>query len=103
MGLGRNVDTFDYLRLYAYREVRLWYGQRKRGVFVSWLNHLHHVGLNFTANEHPTPLDSREVHHIAKSVARWVWRRFSADRFSTWQSAQGRAAGESREPRSADY
>ena len=53
VGLGRNVDTFDWLRRYAYRE----------------------------------------VHHIAKSVARWVWRHFSADRFSAWQSGKGRLGG----------
>ena len=41
MGVGRNVDTFDWLRKYAYREVRLWYGRREHGVFVAWLNHLY--------------------------------------------------------------
>ena len=54
---------------------------------------LYHRALDFTANEHPTPLDHREVHHIAKSVARWVWRRFSAEGFAAKQAARGRIGG----------
>ena len=93
VGLGRNVDCFDWLRKYAYREVRLWYAKREQGIYVAWLTHLYHRALNFTANEHPTPLDHREVHHIAKSVARWVWRNFSAEGFSARQAGVGRLAG----------
>ena len=62
-------------------------------MFVAWLNHLYHVALNFTANEHPTPLDHREVHHIAKSVSRWVWRNFDASGFSARQAGGGRLGG----------
>ena len=61
VGLGRNVDCFDWLRKYAYREVRLWYAKREQGIYVAWLTHLYHRALNFTANEHPTP-HHREVH-----------------------------------------
>ena len=73
VGLGRNVDCFDHLRHYAYREIRLWWSPpRERGVYVAWLTHLYHRGLSFTSDEHPVPLDHREVHCVAKSVARWV-------------------------------
>ena len=97
VGLGRNVDTFDHLRHYAYHEIRLWWAPpRERGVYVAWLTHLYHRGLDYTANEHPTPLDHREVHHTAKSVARWVWRTFSAERFSELQAHRGRLSGERR-------
>ena len=65
--------------------------QVKRG--SPGLTHLYHRALDFTANEHPTPLDHREVHHIAKSVARWVWRRFSAEGFAAKQAARGRIGG----------
>ena len=69
-GLGRNVDTFDWLRHYVYREVRLWWvpggGQ---AVFIAWREHLFTRGQDFTANEHPTPLHSSETWHIAKSGA----------------------------------
>ena len=102
VGLGRNVDTFDWLRKYAYREVRLWYEQREQGIYVAWLTHLYHRALDFTANEHPTPLDHREVHHIAKSVSRWVWRNFDASGFSAWQSKRGRESGEARRSKNAE-
>lgn len=102
VGLGRNVDTFDWLRKYAYREIRLWYGQRERGVFVAWLNHLYHVALNFTANEHPDPLDYRETHHIAKSVSQWVWRNLDASGFSAWQAKRGRESGQARRGKNAE-
>ena len=94
VGLGRNVDTFDFLRKHAYREVRLWYAKREQGIYIAWLTHLYHTALDFTANEHPTPLDHREVHHIAKSVARWVWCRFSAAGFAAKQAARGRRGGQ---------
>ena len=90
VGVGRNVDTFDWLRKYAYQEIRLWYGQREQGIYIAWLTHLYHTALNFTSNEHLIPLDHREAHHIAKSVARWVWHRFSPAGFSATQAARGR-------------
>lgn len=48
----------------------------------------------------PEPLLGNEVWHVAKSVAKWVWRKFTPDEFSAWQAAQGKkggiASGESR-------
>ena len=76
VGLGRNVDTFDWLRHHAYREIRLWRDSSDRqGVYVRWLTYLYERAQNFTHDTHPKPLDHRETHHIAKSVARWVWRK----------------------------
>ena len=40
-----------------------------------------------------TPLEGREVWHIAKSVAKWTWRNLSAEGFSQWQAAQGKKGG----------
>jgi hypothetical protein len=39
------------------------------------------------------PLDPREVWWIAKSVAKWTWRRFSDEGFRKWQAEQGRKGG----------
>ena len=104
--LGNLTEPFDWLRKYAYREIRLWYGRREHGIYVAWLTHLYRVAMNFTANEHPTPLDHREVHHIAKSVSRWVWRHFSAEGFAAKQAARGRiggrASGEARRGRTVE-
>lgn len=97
VGLGRNVDTFDHIRHLAYRMVRGWKAQGGRGVFVYYLNHLHDLAQQYTHNEHPTPLDLKECHHIAKSVARWTWNHFDIEasdkRFSELQSRRGKMGG----------
>jgi len=115
IGLGRNCDSFDHLRHYAYKEVRLWRDSdipppghdERRGVYVHWLTHLYQRGLKQTNDEHPqSPLDHREVHHIAKSVANWVWNRFdiqaSDERFSRRQSLRGIRSGKARRLASED-
>lgn len=98
-GLGRNVSTFDHVRFAAYPSVRQW-RYAGSGAYIHWLNWLYRVALDFTANEHPVPLDNKECHWIARSVAHWVWTRFDADesdrRFSAKQSARGRKKGASR-------
>lgn len=93
-GIGRNVDTFDFLRRYAYRRVRDFYeADDRQGIFVAWMSHLYAKACEFSANEHPTPLDHREAHYIAKSVARYVWRRFTPARFRAIQAAHGAKGG----------
>lgn len=93
VGLGRNVGTFDHVRHLAYREVRGWKAAGGQCVYVQWLAHIYHMALDFTHAEHPYPLDHRECHHIAKSVAHWVWTKFSPDGFSKWQAARGAVGG----------
>lgn len=100
VGVGRNVDTFDYLRHRAYREVRGWKLASGPGAFIYWQKHLYELALDYTGMEHPAPLDFREAHHIARSVARWVWSRFdvhaSDARFSALQAHRGKRSGEAR-------
>jgi len=100
VGVGRNVDAFDYLRHRAYREVRGWKRANGPGAFIYWQKHLYDLVLDYTGLEHPAPLDFREAYHIAKSVARWVWNRFdvgaSDARFSALQAHRGRAGGAKR-------
>jgi len=97
VGIGRNVDTFDHLRHLAYRMVRGWKAQGGRGVFVYYLNHLHDLSQQYTHNEHPNPLDTRECYHIAKSIARWTWHHFDIEasdkRFSALQARRGSEGG----------
>ncbi len=114
VGLGRNCSTFDYLRFYAYREIRLWRDSDvpppghadRRGIYTHWLAHLYARAMDYTHNEHPVPLDHQEVHWIAKSVAHWVWTRFDAEasdaRFSRRQAARGVRSGEARRAASQD-
>jgi len=106
VGLGRNCATFDHVRLYAYREIKSWKQATGRGAYVYWLKHLYDRAQNYTHNEHPLPLDNRESHHIAKSVANWVWNRFdiaaSDERFSRLQAHRGRIGGTAKGTANAD-
>jgi DNA invertase Pin-like site-specific DNA recombinase len=53
-----------------------------------------------------TPLDPREVWWIAKSVAKWTWRRFNIEesdkRFRELQAERGRRSGKARAAASED-
>jgi hypothetical protein len=97
IGLGRNVTLFDWLRHYAYRQVRHYKTDVRN--FVLWQAHLNTKALERNG-DFQYPLDQREVWYIVKSVAKWVWRRFdvaaSDARFSALQAARGRASGEAR-------
>lgn len=95
-GLGRNCIVFEFLRQWAYRNIR---AARQRGNFVLWLADCNNRCL-MRNGDFLTPLDGREVWHIAKSVATWTWRRFdlekSDERFSQRQAARGKASGVAR-------
>lgn len=101
IGLGRNVTVFDWLRHYAYRQIRHYKGDVRN--FVLWQSHLNGKALGRNGDL-LHPLDGREVWHIAKSVAKWTWRRFdiaaSDARFAALQAAQRSKGGR---VRSASY
>jgi hypothetical protein len=88
VGLGRNVTLFDRLREWAYRAIRGYWGE---GQDV-WLAACNGKALNYNG-DFITPLDPREVGHIAKSVAKWTWREHTQQGFSAWQSSVGRRGG----------
>jgi len=109
VGLGRNVTVLDWLRHYAYRQIRHYKGDVRN--FVLWQSHLNNKALERNG-DFPYPLDGREVWHIAKSVSKWVWHKFDLEasdaRFSALQAyrgkqntpetqaAKGRASGKAR-------
>ena len=70
MGLGRNCCVFHKVRHWAYVEVR----QYRSKSFNQWLDAVIaqccSVNIQFTA-----PMQYNEVKGIAKSIARWVWKR----------------------------
>jgi hypothetical protein len=94
IGLGRNVTVFDWLRHYAYRNIRRY--KTDVSNFVLWQSHLNGKALERNGDLH-TPLDGSEVWHIAKSVSKWTWRQFdiaaSDVRFSALQSHRGQQGG----------
>jgi hypothetical protein len=91
IGLGRNVSLFDSLRRYAYKQIKTY---KVAGIanFVYWQSHLYDKALLMNG-DFTYPLHSREVWHINKSVAKWVWSRFdiaaSDVRFSKLQAFRG--------------
>lgn len=95
VGLGRNCSLFDWLRRQAYRQVRGW-KKAGQGAYVQYLTSLYHTALNRNG-DFSTPLDFREVHWIAKSVAHWTWVRFDIEasdaRFRERQARRGRKGG----------
>lgn len=94
VGLGRNVTIFDWLRQYAYRQIRRYRGDVRN--FVLWQSHLNNKALERNG-EFRDPLIGAEIWHIVKSVAKWTWRRFDVEasdaRFSALQSRRGQAGG----------
>lgn len=74
VGLGRNVTLFDWLAKWSYKAIR----RLETRNFTQW-----QADCNEKALEHngdfPTPLDSREVWHIAKSVSKWTWRNMTLE------------------------
>ena len=92
IGLGRNVTVFDWLRHVAYRQIRKYRDSGGRN-YVIWQSYMYHRALTRNGDL-ITPLDEREVWHIAKSVCRWTWHRFdvgaSDARFSQLQAHRGR-------------
>ena len=110
-GVGRNVTTFDTVRLWSYNAVRDFWAP---GGFDRWHKavaaHVAAVNCQF-----PTPLPFGELKAIAKSIAGWTWRNITSKglqeliqrthtsdlqaergRKATNQAAAGLASGEAR-------
>jgi Replicase family/Primase C terminal 1 (PriCT-1) len=83
VGLGRNVTVFDFVRLWAYRNIRQYDN------YVLWQKAVYDRCMARNG-DFVTPMDSREIYHIARSVTKWVWSRFDLEasdaRFSKLQS-----------------
>lgn len=76
-GLGRNCETFDLLRRHAYRAVRDFWGPGGETRFQA---HLVEVASDMQS-AFMTPLPLKEIEGIARSVARWTWKRLTPESF----------------------
>jgi len=94
IGLGRNVTVFEWLRQYAYKQIRHYKGDIRN--FILWQSHLNNRALERNG-DFLIPLQGNEVWHIAKSVSKWTWRHFDLEasdaRFSKLQAHRGRMGG----------
>lgn len=87
-GLGRNCDLFDGLRSWAYSAVREFWRPSGEELWRAAVR-LQAESLNTFA----VPLNSSEVAGIARSMARYVWRRYTPTKFREVQAARGRLGG----------
>ncbi|MNL49273.1 hypothetical protein D3C87_1721950 [compost metagenome] len=93
--LGRNCYLFEVLRTFAYNAVRQFW---RPGGYEAFLNHtlMEADSINSTFVRSPGPLSLSEVRAIARSVAKWVWKRFTPGDFVAIQRARGIASGAAR-------
>ncbi|WP_192844260.1 replication initiation protein, partial [Rodentibacter caecimuris] len=83
-GEGRNCWLFETVRKWSYREVLFYKANQAtesdfRNVVLARLEKL-----NIFPNAQP--LNFNELKAIAKSISKWTWERFSAEKFSEIQS-----------------
>ena len=98
MGIGRNCDTFDLLRRYAYTAIRRWWGT---GDYAGWMTHLQDRAQILSQGQHSDPLGRGECQQIGRSVARWTWCHTTRAGFIESQRRKGKASGRARRKRNA--
>lgn len=86
IGEGRNCWLFDTVRKWAYREVLFYknHGANYQDFYQVVLNRLEKINIFPTS----TPLDFNEIKAIAKSISKWTWAKFTAEKFSQIQKAR---------------
>ncbi|PKQ72256.1 DNA primase [Aeromonas sobria] len=91
-GLGRNVAMFDNVREWAYSAVRAYW--RPNG-YDAWAEAVRVAcdSSNVFGLEQGGPLPVSETKATAKSIARWVWQRFSPAEFRAIQATRGAKGG----------
>lgn len=92
-GAGRNCIVFDHLRVASYRSVlEFKMGLRSYEDWFVWcLEQARKINSQF-----PRPLGPSEIRSIARSIARWTWRKFSPEEFAMLQASRGKRGAEKR-------
>lgn len=82
-GLGRNVEVFDTVREWGYKAVRKYW--RPNG-YDAWAEAVRAAceSANAFGREQGGPLPVSEIKAIAKSIARWIWRRLTPSSFADY-------------------
>lgn len=89
VGLGRNVTLFETGRYWAYKAVRDYLHHHSSTTWESTvLAYMESINEGFEP-----PLPHAEVKATAKSIARWVWQRFSYGDFNAVQAKRGAKGG----------
>lgn len=97
-GLGRNVTLFENVREWAYKAVRdFWYPNGEEHWCDAVLARCETINGQFKS-----PLDIHESDAVSKSVAKWVWRHFTPEKFRAIQAARGVKGGKAKGEAYAD-
>jgi hypothetical protein len=89
VGLGRNVTMFEKGRRWAYSAIRDYMHHNSSHEWERAVKtHLEAINAGFEV-----PLPYSEVKATAKSIAKWVWQRFSYGEFSAIQAKRGAKGG----------
>ena len=84
-GVGRNVDIFDRTRAWSYRAIKRYWSDGA----ATWGEVVHAKAaiLNLDLErEGRIPLPDREILHLARSISKWTWSRFTPAIFSEIQA-----------------
>ena len=113
-GIGRNVETFDHVRIWATRGAAgsgplVLEHKADGGSLETWRMACTGAAERFTAECHPSyheganhgPLQRSECRWIGSSVARWTWEKFTAAGLREWHAAGGREGKRGADPDSA--
>ena len=100
IGLGRNCETFDAVRQWAYRAVV----QHKAdgGSLDTWCMACTGAAEQFTGENHHPELQRSECRWIGSSIGKWTWSKFTAASFAAVQGARGKASGTARREAAAE-
>ncbi|EPS6733489.1 replication initiation protein [Acinetobacter baumannii] len=83
-GVGRNVNLFESLRLYAYRHVLEF---KEKSTLSKWYAELEIQAVNINIIENANNLlPYNELKSTSWSIARWTWQNFNESNFSKIQS-----------------
>ena len=93
VGLGRNCELYERLRLEAYRLVKSYWIPNG---FEPFTDSVRRRADELNAEHFKEPLPMTEVKSLAASIARWVWSKFSPANFRNIQSARGAKKGKAR-------
>ncbi len=89
VGLGRNVTMFEKGRRWAYSAIRDYMHHNSSHEWEQAVKtHMEAINAGFEV-----PLPHSEVKATAKSIAKWVWQRFSYGDFSEIQAKRGAKGG----------
>ena len=89
IGLGRNCDTFERVRKWAYKAIREYWRPNYQDAWLSAvLARCESVNMGFSQ-----PMMTNEVMAIAKSIAKWTIVHFTPAGFSASQASKGRKGG----------